>query len=186
MKRMHFQTTVRIILSTTFAPVLSTAHALADDSSLTTWNVSADGSDANPGSAMKPFRTITRGAEAAKPGDTVLVHPGVYRERVSPPRGGAPGKPITYRADKLGTVFIRGSEPWNPAWKAEGAGILLIRQRVAHRRGRTGSRHAHAGPLCRLRSSSVIFCQTLPERLVVNDSISLTAASVTGSLKYWT
>jgi len=124
MKRMCFQTTVRIILSTTFAPVLSTAHALADDSSLTTWNVSADGSDANPGSAMKPFRTITRGAEAAKPGDTVLVHPGVYRERVSPPRGGAPGKPITYRADKLGMVFIRGSEPWNPAWKAEGAGIF--------------------------------------------------------------
>ena len=91
---------------------------------LTTWNVSADGDDSNPGTPEKPFRTISRGSDVARPGDTVLVHPGVYRERVAPGRAGENGKPITYRAEKLGTVFIRGSDEWAPVWKAEGRGVF--------------------------------------------------------------
>ena len=89
----------------------------------TTWNVSTSGDDTNPGTAAEPFRTISRGAEAAMPGDTILVHAGIYRERVAPPRGGEPGKPITYRAEKLGEVFVRGSEIWKPDWQARGGGL---------------------------------------------------------------
>jgi parallel beta-helix repeat protein len=82
-----------------------------------TWVVSNEGDDRAAGTPEAPFRTISRGAEAAMPGDVVLVRAGVYRERVTPPRGGEEGKPITYRGEKSGTVFIRGSEEWKPRWE---------------------------------------------------------------------
>jgi hypothetical protein len=68
--------------------------------------------------------TISQAAQLALPGDTILVKAGVYRERVTPPRGGKLGKPITYRGEKLGTVFIRGSELWEPKWQSSGDGLF--------------------------------------------------------------
>ncbi len=82
-----------------------------------TWIVSPEGNDKNEGNKEKPFRTISHAAQIAQAGDTVLVRPGIYRERVAPPRSGEPGKPITYRTEELGNVFIRGSEKWDPTWK---------------------------------------------------------------------
>ena len=46
---------------------------------MTVLHVSTTGSDSADGSADAPFRTIDRAAQAAGPGDTVLVHAGVYR-----------------------------------------------------------------------------------------------------------
>ena len=83
-----------------------------------TWIVSQNGNDKNQGTKEEPFRTISRAAQAAHAGDTVLVRSGIYRERVAPPRSGEQGKPITYRAEEFGKVFIRGSEKWNPTWKS--------------------------------------------------------------------
>lgn len=83
-----------------------------------TWIVSTLGKDEAEGSEDAPFRTISRAAQGALPGDTILVKAGVYRERVAPPRGGEPGKPITYRGEKLGKVFIRGSNEWHAEWRA--------------------------------------------------------------------
>ena len=57
------------------------------------------------------------------PGDTILVKPGVYRERISPPRGGEPSKPIIYRGEKLGSVFVKGSNLWSPDWKQHKATV---------------------------------------------------------------
>lgn len=75
-----------------------------------TIHVATDGDDGATGAAGDPLKTISQAAEKAQPGDTVLVGAGIYRERVAPPRGGEPGKPITYRGEKPGTVFIRGSD----------------------------------------------------------------------------
>lgn len=85
--------------------------------------VSPAGDDAAGGNAEHPLRTISEAAERAMPGDVVLVRAGVYRERVSPSRGGEAGKPITYRAEKLGSVFVRGSELWSPDWIRHKAGV---------------------------------------------------------------
>ena len=41
------------------------------------------------GSLGTPFRRISEAAKIAKPGDEVLVFPGVYREYVNPERGGS-------------------------------------------------------------------------------------------------
>jgi hypothetical protein len=67
-----------------------------------------------------PYRTINAAARDAQPGDTVLVHAGVYRERVCPPRGGEEGRPITCQAAPGEPVCIRGSEVFQPGWKREG------------------------------------------------------------------
>ena len=92
-----------------------------------TWYISPNGNDLNNGSIKSPFKTISKGAQLAQPGDTVLVLEGTYRERVAPPRGGLPGKPIVYLAEPGKKVFIKGSEVWNPEWQPEGKGILYAK-----------------------------------------------------------
>jgi alpha-N-arabinofuranosidase len=77
----------------------------------TEYHVSIGGDDANDGSAAKPLRTISAAAERAEPGDVITVNEGVYRERVSPPRGGeSDAKRIVYQAAPGETVEIKGSE----------------------------------------------------------------------------
>ncbi len=80
-------------------------------------------SDTNPGTAEKPFKTISRAAEVLLPGERVLIHAGTYREWVKPPRGGtSPDKPITYAAAPGETVRIKGSERITN-WKDQGGGL---------------------------------------------------------------
>ena len=75
------------------------------------FQVAVTGDDHNPGTAARPFRTISAAARVAQPGDVITVHAGVYRERVSPPRGGASDrKRIVYRAAPGERVEIKGSE----------------------------------------------------------------------------
>ena len=82
-----------------------------------TWVVNQNhpfASNKSLGTEARPFKTISKAAELAQPGDTVLVHAGVYRERIAPPRGGKPGLPIIYQAVPGEEVFVRGSELWKP------------------------------------------------------------------------
>lgn len=75
------------------------------------WHVSISGNDSADGSATAPLRHIQTAAERAYPGDVVIVHEGVYRERVVPPRGGeSKERPITYQAAEGEKVEIKGSE----------------------------------------------------------------------------
>lgn len=69
------------------------------------------------GSAEAPFRRIAQAAEAAQPGDTVLVHPGVYRERVAPARGGTAEAPIVYRSLQPRQAIVKGSDVFAPDWQ---------------------------------------------------------------------
>jgi hypothetical protein len=71
------------------------------------YHVSPAGSDANPGGAAKPWRTLAHSADAAAPGDTVLIAAGTWHERLMPCRSGEPGKPITY-ASEGGVAVIDG------------------------------------------------------------------------------
>ncbi len=83
--------------------------------SLTLWakeyHVSKVGNDKNTGTAEAPFLSIQAAANAAQAGDIITVHQGVYRERITPPRGGESEKNrITYRAAESEKVQIKGSE----------------------------------------------------------------------------
>ncbi|MFG1992105.1 right-handed parallel beta-helix repeat-containing protein [Actinoplanes sp. NPDC048988] len=94
---------------------------------MTLLHVATTGSDDAEGSEKQPLRTINRAAELARPGDTVIVHAGEYREWVKPRRGGlSDARRITYTAAEGEHVVIKGSERitnWvndgGPVWKAE-------------------------------------------------------------------
>ena len=74
------------------------------------YHVSVNGCDRLPGTEQKPFRTISRAAEMALPGDTVRVHEGVYREWVNPKRGGREDARIVYRSvEPLGADALPGA-----------------------------------------------------------------------------
>lgn len=63
------------------------------------------------GTEGQPYSTIQDAANQAQPGDTVLVHEGVYRERVDPPRGGIDDQSrITFMVAEKEHAVIKGSE----------------------------------------------------------------------------
>ena len=75
------------------------------------YHVAKTGNDKNPGTKDKPLLTIQAAANIAQPGDIITVHEGIYRERITPPRGGeSDSKRIIYQAEKGETVEIKGSE----------------------------------------------------------------------------
>ena len=90
----------------------------------------SNGCDFNDGSAEHPFATINKAAQLALPGDTVLVHGGIYRECVHPRWGGSSNtKRITYMAAPNEKVVIKGSEivrGWVKA-EIEGASVPLFK-----------------------------------------------------------
>ncbi|MCK5643155.1 MAG: DUF1565 domain-containing protein, partial [Gammaproteobacteria bacterium] len=87
------------------------------------YHVATTGLDSNKGSQAKPFLTIQHAADLAQPGDVITVHEGIYREEITPPRGGLSDKKrITYQAAPGEDVEIRGSEVVND-WTEESPGI---------------------------------------------------------------
>ncbi len=69
------------------------------------------------GSKEMPFRWINDAAKVARPGDEVLVAPGVYREYVNPVYAGEEDRRIVYRSlEPLGAVITGAErvEHWEP------------------------------------------------------------------------
>lgn len=61
-------------------------------------------------SADSQFGTIAQAAAQVQPGDTVLIHGGVYREGVVIDKGGEAEKPVTIRAAEGESVVITGAD----------------------------------------------------------------------------
>lgn len=73
------------------------------------------GNDNNDGSLNAPFKTITKSTFVVQPGDTVMVQPGIYRERVAPILSGEHDSPITFRSTEKHKAIVRGSAIWLPS-----------------------------------------------------------------------
>jgi hypothetical protein len=86
------------------------------------YHVSKKGSDANPGTSVEPFLTISKAASVAEAGDSVLVHEGVYREHVSPAHSGTEALRILYAAAPGEKAVISGADVVS-AWEDAGGGI---------------------------------------------------------------
>jgi hypothetical protein len=69
------------------------------------------GSDTNPGTSAKPWRTVGHGVSKLKPGDTLLLHSGVYHEQVVTTARGTANNPITIRSAKGELAIIDGGIP---------------------------------------------------------------------------
>src|ERR1700722_8187112 len=75
-----------------------------------TYYVSLSGTDNGAGSAAAPWRTIQHAADALKPGDTLTVEAGIYREHIEMKHGGTPNLPITIAARLGAHVIITGAD----------------------------------------------------------------------------
>jgi hypothetical protein len=97
----------------------------------------SSGLDANPGTRVKPLKTISRAAVIASANHwnniptTITINPGIYRELVQI-SGTDPnvGTPVTFQASTIGSVIISGSDVWT-GWQEESA---------------TPGRYAHSWP----------------------------------------
>lgn len=91
------------------------------------YHVAKNGNDNNDGSIYYPYLTIQAAANVAIAGDTLIVHEGVYRERVNPIKSGINNlNRIVYQAARGEKVVIKGSEiikGWEKVeatvWRAE-------------------------------------------------------------------
>lgn len=82
--------------------------------------VNAKSACVGDGTIEKPFQTIQAAANAAMPGDEVVVFPGIYRESVNPIHGGTQNARIIYRSAEKGAAVITGAEKIETWEKAEG------------------------------------------------------------------
>ena len=62
--------------------------------------VAPTGSDDNPGTIERPFKTVQKCANVAEPGQTCLLRAGIYRETVRPAISGTTMAPVTFAAYK--------------------------------------------------------------------------------------
>lgn len=83
--------------------------------------VAKTGSDFAKGSEDEPLLTINKAASLALPGDTVIVHEGVYREEINDINSGlSESRRITFESAKNEKVTIKGSEEINDWHLVEG------------------------------------------------------------------
>lgn len=75
--------------------------------------VNAKAKRSGDGSCEHPFKTISEAALLAKPGDEVLVLPGIYREWVNPAHAGTEDARIVYRSVEPRGAIITGAERVN-------------------------------------------------------------------------
>ena len=81
--------------------------------------VATNGSDANPGTAAAPFRTLQKAANVVGPGDTVIVRDGVYTggssggDLVSLSRSGSSSAWIVFRAERKWGAVLDGRNNYN-------------------------------------------------------------------------
>ncbi len=85
-------------------------------------NAGADGI----GTAERPFRRINEAARIARPGDEVLVAPGIYREYVNPKYAGTPQERIVYRSEEPLGAVITGAEQVK-TWKQYEGNVWVCR-----------------------------------------------------------
>ena len=100
-----------IILAILAAGLPAARPVAAESSAGTSYYVSPDGSNNNPGTLAAPFITIQKCADIAQPGDTCWLRAGTYRETVTLPRSGTNGAPITFAAYNGEAAVISGADP---------------------------------------------------------------------------
>ena len=113
MKRLLAQITV-LVVSLHCSSVLAVTYHVSQRLS--------QASDAAPGTVERPWRSISKAAETVQPGDSVVIHAGVYREHVRPGRSGTAAAPISYEAAPGEEVVLTGADLIT-GWESAGDGV---------------------------------------------------------------
>ncbi|MDR3587316.1 MAG: right-handed parallel beta-helix repeat-containing protein [Desulfosporosinus sp.] len=81
--------------------------------------VSNQGKDSNAGTQSSPWKTIQKGANSVKPGDTVNIKGGIYKERVTLQTSGSANNYITFTNNPGEVVTIDGTGiDWGYDWNS--------------------------------------------------------------------
>ena len=107
--------------------------------------VSPRGSDSNPGTSDRPFRSIGRAAKAVRPGTTVYVAPGTYHGGIRTNTSGRADARITYiSTTKWGAKIVPPARSQNKAgWDNRGDYVDVIGFEVDGRGHNEGLRWTH-------------------------------------------
>jgi len=83
-------------------------------------------SDSGPGSATSPYRTLGHAARSLRPGDTLTIAPGVYRESLSFPEAAWGSAGTVVQGASGAEVLIKGSDAV-AGWEPAGGGVFVKR-----------------------------------------------------------
>jgi hypothetical protein len=95
-----------------------------------TWHVAPKERPGLPVDAQ--VRTISEAAKAAEPGDTVVIHGGIYRETVTVEKSGTAEKPIRFQAALGENVILTGADEIRE-WRKEPGGENIFSAPWPHR-----------------------------------------------------
>lgn len=110
--------TVLILLTACFLGGAASAQSAA---TLVVAQLHPQANDDNPGTPDRPLRTIGAAAKLVKPGTTVLIDTGIYRESVSVETSGTAGSPIRFQALPMAKVVVTGADVLDGWRREEGA-----------------------------------------------------------------
>ena len=96
--------------------VLLAILAFSPAARATTYYVSLQGSDDGKGTQAAPWRSLQHAVDSIRPGDTILVGPGTYRERIEWQRGGTEDSPMTIAALPGARVVVSGADHFMDGW----------------------------------------------------------------------
>ncbi len=89
-----------------------------------TLHVAPTGDDTNSGTQAAPLHTLQAAANRLQPGDTCLIHGGVYRESVTVTHSGVTGAPIRFQAAEGEHGVIDGSDMLELKWEKVREGVF--------------------------------------------------------------
>ncbi len=78
--------------------------------------VATNGSDSNPGTQARPWRSVAHAADRARPGTTIFLRRGRYSERVTLAASGRSGAPITLRSARGEPAVLDGQVTITGSW----------------------------------------------------------------------
>lgn len=81
--------------------------------------------DTNPGTRVAPLKTIMAAVRQIRPGDEIIVRPGVYREAIIVPGRTWGSQPTRLRAETPRTALIKGSVAVS-SWREEASGLYSM------------------------------------------------------------
>ncbi len=90
-----------------------------------TYYISPTGSDTNPGTHDQPWKTISKASTSLIPGDSVILLPGTYLEKLISLKSGTNGNYITYSATP-GTAILDGTNITLNSTNGKGDGLIQI------------------------------------------------------------
>jgi Chondroitinase B len=121
-------------LAATVQPAVKPA-APSPATAIHTWHVAPEELKGLPRAIQ--LRTISAAAAKAEPGDTVMIHSGVYRETVTVEASGTKDQPIRFEATPGENVVITGADAirnyvkgFSRGWEAGGDKLVLCRNVV--------------------------------------------------------